>query len=140
MATSTNGEKAGKYFDELKTNVEKGTGIIKNFETSVKVSIGVTVEEFTKMRDEMKKMGIGFEALEKLTLQMQESYNDEIKKIQEQKEAALKASNNATLNIHLDYLNEYLKLTDHGRKEVDLEKYQELLKKKEDALAAHHLK
>lgn len=130
MGTSTKGANGSLDLKKLQTDLQKSTTLLSDFKEAVQKSIGISIDEFTALRKNMLELGVSVGEIEKLNLKVQESYNEEIKKLQELKEEALKAGTERERTILTNYMNEYIKLTDHGRKEADPEKYKALLKQK----------
>lgn len=123
--------------DKLKKQLNQGQELTKEFSESLKKNIGMTLDEFVKMRGELNKMGVEFKTLEKMTSDIQKAYLEELKKTQAKREEIRKEGKAKEAEIEADFLAKYNKLTDDEKK-VGTEKYKELLNEKKTALENHH--
>lgn len=140
MATPSKKTPSNLDLKELKEDLSKSSTLMQEFTDAIQKSVKISIDEFVTLRENLKALGVGFEELEKLTLKVQKSQNDEIELLMEKRKEVFSKAKEEEAKILLNHINEYNKLTDNGKKEADPEKYKALLKQKEDALQDHNLK
>lgn len=119
---TTQGKKTPSSLDlkELKDDLEKGNTLIQEFTEAVKKSTNISIDEFVTLRENLKALGVSFEELEKLTLKVQKSQNEELEQLMEQRKEVFAKAKKEEAEILLNHINEYNKLTDNGKKKLIL--------------------